>query len=255
VESAIHVCCGKKGSLRQESAIRYVTGFRVKIAEIFYSIQGEGSLIGIPSVFVRTTGCNLRCVWCDTPYTSWQPEGEDLAIGEIMQRVTSYSASHIVLTGGEPMIAPDVLALTSLLREVGLHITIETAGTVFHPVACDLMSISPKLKNSTPTQREGGRWAAQHERLRYQPQVLQRLVREYRHQLKFVVAAEADLAEIRNIQQEVGALPSNVILMPEGVDRDTLQERGVWIAEICKREGYRFSPRLHVDLWGARRGV
>jgi 7-carboxy-7-deazaguanine synthase len=255
VESATRVCCGKKGSLRQESAIRCATGFRVKIAEIFYSIQGEGSLIGVPSVFVRTTGCNLRCVWCDTPYTSWQPEGEDLAIGEIMQRVTSYSASHIVLTGGEPMIAPDVLALTSLLREVGLHITIETAGTVFHPVACDLMSISPKLKNSTPTQRESGRWAAQHERLRYQPQVLQRLVREYRHQLKFVVAEEADLAEIRNIQQQVGALPSNVILMPEGVDRDTLQERGVWIAEICKREGYRFSPRLHVDLWGARRGV
>jgi 7-carboxy-7-deazaguanine synthase len=241
--------------LRPESAILRVTGLPVKLAEIFYSIQGEGSLIGVPSVFVRTTGCNLRCVWCDTPYTSWQPEGEDLPIDEIMQRVTSYSASHIVLTGGEPMIAPDIVALTSSLRDAGMHITIETAGTVFHPVACDLMSISPKLRNSTPTEREGGRWAAQHERLRYQPRVLQRLTSEYPHQLKFVVAAEADLAEIRNIQQEIGALPGNIILMPEGVDRDTLQQRGVWIAEICKREGYRFSPRLHVDLWGARRGV
>jgi 7-carboxy-7-deazaguanine synthase len=227
----------------------------VKLAEIFYSVQGEGSLIGVPSVFVRITGCNLRCVWCDTPYTSWQPEGEDLTITEVMQRVISYSASHVVVTGGEPMIAPEIVPLTSSLREAGLHITIETAGTVFHPVACDLMSISPKLRNSTPTEREGGRWAAQHERLRYQPRVLQRLISEYPHQLKFVVAEESDLAEIRSIQQEIGASPGNIILMPEGVDRDRLQQRGVWIAEICKREGYRFSPRLHVDLWGARRGV
>jgi 7-carboxy-7-deazaguanine synthase len=227
----------------------------VKLSEIFYSIQGEGSLIGIPSVFVRATGCNLRCVWCDTPYTSWQPEGEDWTLDAIMERVISYSASHVVVTGGEPMISPEILQLTSSLREAGMHITIETAGTVFHPVACDLMSISPKLKTSTPTEREGGRWAAQHDRLRYQPAVLQRLVSEYSYQLKFVVAAETDLDEIRTIQAEVGASPNNVILMPEGIDRDTLQERGLWIAEICKREGFRFSPRLHVDLWGARRGV
>ena len=163
----------------------------MKLSEIFYSIQGEGSLIGIPSVFVRATGCNLRCVWCDTPYTSWQPEGEDWTLDAIMERVISYSASHVVVTGGEPMISPEILQLTSSLREAGMHITIETAGTVFHPVACDLMSISPKLKTSTPTEREGGRWAAQHERLRYQPAVLQRLVSEYSYQLKFVVAAES----------------------------------------------------------------
>jgi len=227
----------------------------VKLSEIFYSIQGEGSLIGVPSVFVRATGCNLRCVWCDTPYTSWQPEGEDWTLDAIMERVISYSASHVVVTGGEPMISPEIFQLTSSLREAGMHITIETAGTVFHPVACDLMSISPKLKTSTPTEREGGRWTAQHDRLRYQPAVLQRLMSEYSYQLKFVVAAQSDLDEIRTIQAEVGASPNNVILMPEGIDRDTLQERGLWIAEICKREGFRFSPRLHVDLWGARRGV
>src|SRR4051795_4605464 len=151
VVSAIPACCGRKDSLRLDSAIRCGTGFSVKLSEIFYSIQGEGSLIGIPSVFVRATGCNLRCVWCDTPYTSWQPEGEDWTLDAIMERVASYSASHVVVTGGEPMIAPEILTLTSALRKAGLHITIETAGTVYHPVACDLMSVSPKLKTSTPT--------------------------------------------------------------------------------------------------------
>jgi 7-carboxy-7-deazaguanine synthase len=145
----------------------------MKIAEIFYSLQGEGALLGVPSVFVRTSGCNLRCVWCDTPYTSWQPEGDDLSIDEILARVESHpQARHVVLTGGEPMIAPRVVELTEGFRARGLHITVETAGTVFHPVACDLMSISPKLAHSTPQ----GSWAVTHERLRIQPDVIARLI-------------------------------------------------------------------------------
>src|SRR5437868_469678 len=104
---------------------------RMKVAEIFYSLQGEGSLVGVPSVFVRTSGCNLRCGWCDTPYTSWKPEGDELSLDEIMQRVGSFAARHVVVTGGEPMIAPEIAALTERLRGNGLHITIETAGTVF----------------------------------------------------------------------------------------------------------------------------
>ena len=104
----------------------------MKIAEIFYSIQGEGALVGVPSVFVRTSGCNLRCVWCDTPYTSWQPEGDELPLDDILSRVDEHpQARHVVLTGGEPMIAPQVVELTERLRARGLHITIETAGTVF----------------------------------------------------------------------------------------------------------------------------
>jgi 7-carboxy-7-deazaguanine synthase len=227
----------------------------VKIAEIFYSVQGEGSLVGVPSVFVRTSGCNLRCVWCDTPYTSWAPEGEDLTVEQIIRQVSEFGAGHVVVTGGEPMIAPQIHELTSGLHEQDLHITIETAGTVYAPVACDLMSISPKLKNSVPHTREGGRWEAQHERLRYQPAVLAQLMREYPYQLKFVVAAEGDLAEIEAMCAELGAPSRNVILMPEGIDRDTLQQRGLWLAEVCKRKGYRISPRLHVDLWGTKRGV
>src|SRR5437868_11581437 len=175
----------------------------MNIAEIFYSVQGEGTLVGVPSVFVRTSGCNLRCVWCDTPYTSWKPEGLKMSIADICARVEAFRARHVVVTGGEPMMFEQVVPLTEGLRNLGLHITIETAGTVFHPVQCDLMSISPKLANSTPHQREGGRWAAQHDRLRYQPDVIKKLIAAYPYQLKFVVSDPGDLAEIQTILTEV----------------------------------------------------
>jgi len=223
----------------------------LKIAELFYSVQGEGSLVGVPSFFIRTSGCNLRCAWCDTPYTSWNPEGFDLSLEQILDQVRAHPARHVVVTGGEPMIAPEILALCEHLHTAGLHITVETAGTVFKPVACDLMSISPKLSNSTPA----GSWAAQHDRLRLNPEILRELIARYEYQLKFVIASPDDLEEVREI---IGALPADtarVILMPEGVDRDVLRVRGVWLAEICKAEGFRFSPRLHVDLYGNRRGI
>ena len=224
----------------------------MRVAEIFYSVQGEGSLVGVPSVFVRTSGCNLRCSWCDTPYTSWNPEGEDLTLDEILDRASAFSAArHVVLTGGEPMIAPGIVDLSRRFRERGMHITVETAGTAFAPVACDLMSISPKLANSTPD----GVFQAQHERLRLQPDVLRRLMSEYDYQLKFVVAREADIEEVAAVVARLQAPPDKVILMPEGVTPKTLDERGAWIAEICKDRGFRFSPRLHIHLYGNKRGV
>ena len=224
----------------------------MKIAEIFYSLQGEGALIGTPSVFVRTSGCNLRCTWCDTPYTSWTPEGAERSLDSIVEEVTGYGAEHVVITGGEPMIAPGIEELTHRLPQ---HVTIETAGTVDTPVRCDLMSISPKLANSTPLDRDSGRWAQQHERLRYQPEILKRLIQLYSYQLKFVIVDPADLAEVRAIVEDIGAARSRVVLMAEGIEASALAERGRWLAEIAKREGYRFTPRLHVDLWGNRRGV
>lgn len=223
----------------------------MRIAEIFHSIQGEGSLVGMPSVFVRTSGCNLRCSWCDTPYTSWQAEGDDWTVERILAAVEAYPARHVVVTGGEPMIAPQMVELTRGLRQRGRHITMETAGTVFAAVECDLMSISPKLANSTPE----GEWAERHERLRIQPDVLRRLMAAYEYQLKFVIARPDDVAEVRELVRALEADAGKVILMPEGIDASVLRERGVWLAEICKREGFRFSPRLHVELWGNRRGT
>lgn len=223
----------------------------MKIAELFYSIQGEGSLVGVPSFFIRTSGCNLRCSWCDTPYTSWHPEGVEMPLDRILDEVRAHPTRHVVVTGGEPMIAPEILPLTEKLRDAGLHITIETAGTVFHPVACDLMSISPKLANSTPE----GPFAAQHERVRVQTPVLAALIARYDYQLKFVIETPTDVGEARDLVNTLAADPGRVILMPEGTDPDRLRERALWLAEICKEEGFRFSPRLHVDLYGNRRGV
>jgi 7-carboxy-7-deazaguanine synthase len=223
----------------------------VKISEIFYSLQGEGGLVGMPSIFVRTSGCNLRCRWCDTPYTSWNPEGEEMTIDAIMAATRKYPASHVVVTGGEPMIAPAIGELTARLKRVGMHVTIETAGTFWADVRCDLLSISPKLTNSTPE----GPFAAQHERLRIQPEILMKLMAAHDYQLKFVIAERSDLDEIRSLVKTLGAPRRNVILMPEGVDINVLRERTAWVAELCKSEGYRFTPRLHIELYGNKRGV
>lgn len=228
----------------------------MKISEIFYSIQGEGILAGIPSVFIRTSGCNLRCVWCDTPYTSWNPEGKEIPLADITRTAVQYGAAHIVITGGEPMLTSEVVELTKEIKKVGkVHITMETAGTVFQPVVCDLMSISPKLANSTPRERDSGRWAEQHDRLRYQPDVLKRLMAEFPYQLKFVVADPSDLEEVQKIVGETAALRERVVLMPEGTTSERIRERSQWLAEIAKREGFRYGPRLHIDIWGDKRGV
>jgi 7-carboxy-7-deazaguanine synthase len=229
----------------------------MKLSELFYSIQGEGKLAGIPSVFVRASGCNLRCAWCDTPYASWQPEGQEVPLEQIISRIAAFGARHVVLTGGEPMIMPDILPLCEALAARGLHLTMETAATVFRPVRIDLASLSPKLSNSTPHQREGGRFAAAHERQRLNLPVIQQFIDTAPDfQLKFVVTGEADLQEIEDILQNLrGWTPPDVLLMPEGTDVQTLAGRAGWVAEVCKRTGYRFCPRLHVALYGNARGT
>jgi len=228
----------------------------MNVSELFYSIQGEGMLTGVPSVFIRTNGCNLRCVWCDTPHTSWRPEGREMPLEEVCAYVEEHTHGHVVFTGGEPLIAPEAAELTRRLRELNQHITIETAGTVApEGIECDLMSISPKLANSTPHNRDGGRFAAQHERLRLNMDVLKRLTADYSYQLKFVVSATGDLDEIRTIAAALRAPAHRVLLMPEGTTQEELSGRAGWVSELCKQEGFRYCPRLHIELYGNRRGV
>ncbi len=227
----------------------------MRICEIFESIQGEGILAGVPSLFLRASGCNLRCSWCDTPYASWAPEGEEMTAEQLVQRAAASKLRHVVITGGEPMIFPDLAPLTRSLEAFGKHITIETAGTVDQDVACHLMSISPKLSNSTPRGIEGGRWVEMHERARLRLDVLRALMARYDYQLKFVIREESDLAEAVALADQLAAPAGRVLLMPEGVEPELLRERSVWLAEVCQRSGFRYSPRLHIFLYGNRRGV
>src|SRR3954468_14954811 len=131
----------------------------MRIAEIFYSIQGEGKLTGVPSVFVRVSGCNLPCTWCDTPYASWHPEGPEMTTDPLLAEIARHPATHVVLTGGEPMMFKELVPLITALKSQGKHITVETAGTLWLEElpqgAIDLASISPKLSNSTPLERDG----------------------------------------------------------------------------------------------------
>ena len=228
---------------------------RLRIAEVFHSIQGEGGLVGIPSFFIRTTGCNLRCEWCDTPYTSWEPEGEWRTIEDLVAAVPT-AARHVVVTGGEPLLWPNLPRLTEALRTAGKHVTIETAGTLFLPLACDLMSVSPKLANSDPGPHRPAAVRADHAARRLDRDVLRRLLERYVCQLKFVVAEPSDLQEIDALLAELPPVaPETVLLMPLGVEAAEVARRGRWLAELCKERGYRYTPRLHIDLYGDTRGT
>ena len=228
----------------------------MRISEIFYSIQGEGRLCGIPSVFIRTSGCNLRCVWCDTPYTSWRPEGKSWSISKIVSEVKKYPSRYIVITGGEPLLAPEIGALTGELKRDGAHITIETAATIFKPLAGDLISLSPKLANSTPWKRENGKFAQLHEKQRLNFTVIQKYLDSYDYQIKFVVERKADFDEIRHVLDNLKNVdPARVLVMAQGTRKKQLSEKAKWIVELCKENGYGFTPRLHIELYGNRRGT
>ncbi len=232
----------------------------MRISEIFHSAQGEGLLLGVPSVFVRTSGCNLRCRWCDTPYASWNPEGEEMTPEEIVRRVTAYDCPHVVLTGGEPMVASGIRELAALLKVAGLHITIETAATMPpEGIACDLASLSPKLADSTPSAEQAGAWSARHEAARYRPDGIRQWMENYACQLKFVFSQPEQLPEIEELLNEVGAVPGftrdRVLLMPEGTDSVALREKAAVLAKLCIEHGFRYAPRLHIELFGNTRGT
>jgi 7-carboxy-7-deazaguanine synthase len=231
----------------------------MRIAEVFCSLQGEGLLTGTPSVFIRTSGCNLRCAFCDTPYASWEPEGEEMSVSQIVERVASREERHVVLTGGEPMIFLEATPLTRELRRLGRHITIETAGTRHQPVECDLMSISPKLSNSTPITANGQLghgWVQRHDQRRIAPEVIRRLVREYVYQFKFVVESLASCAEV---ERYLAGFPEidrcRVMLMPEGTDPKTLRERADWLEPYCREHGLLYCPRKQIEWYGLQRGT
>lgn len=228
----------------------------MRISEIFYSVQGEGRRLGTPSVFIRTSGCNLRCVWCDTPYTSWRPEGEEWSVDEILNEIRPYPTPFAVVTGGEPMLAPDIIELTKKLKQKKYHVTIETDATIFKPVACDLVSMSPKLSNSTPWRKDGGRFARMHENHRLNLAVVQKFINLYDYQLKFVVEKRRDFDEIEGILKRLkGTTPSKILAMAQARTKRELHEKAPWIVDLCKAHGFRYTPRLQIELYDNRRGT
>lgn len=234
----------------------------LRINECFVSIQGEGLLVGVPSSFVRVAGCNLRCAWCDSPQTSWSPQGQRESL-ETLVAFCEAGPRHVVVTGGEPLLFSPVAELCRRLRALGKHVTIETAGTVELPgLAVDLMSLSPKLSHSAPHERDPV-WGARHEARRWRPDVLRPLMAQP-WQLKFVVRTlgepelQRDLREIEAMLAELeveAASRERVLLMPECTDPAQLPSAYAKLAEICRDAGFRLGQRLHIAIFGHRPGT
>ena len=240
--------------------------------EIFYSIQGEGKSMGIPSVFVRTSLCNLHCIWCDTDYTwnwvgtrfshvndatpgykkfskkDWIAECE---VAKVAETVAEFNCKNIILTGGEPMLQqPALVALTELLRSKSsdYNFEVETNGTLSPTLAFDAAinqyNVSPKLENSANSRR-----------LREKPAALHFFATSPKANFKFVIAEKNDLEEVLGMIKTYAISAEKIWLMPEGTSASALAQRRKWLVEICKHHGFRYSDRLHVQIWGAKKGV
>ena len=232
----------------------------VQIAELYPSLQGEGRLAGTPSVFVRTSGCNLRCTWCDTPFTSWEPTGTNRTVSSLVEEIIKHGLRHVVITGGEPLLAADIHFLCNILQQEGQHITIETAGTVLPaegPPAANLMSLSPKLGSSTPSEETG--WEQRHEKRRRRDDIIQ-LLRATPNQIKFVIDSSSDLDEAVSWLDDLEIKPQSrearhVYLMPQGVSQSRLQKEYVWLESACKKLGFQLCERHHITWYGNTRGT
>ncbi len=240
--------------------------------EIFFSIQGEGKSIGVPSIFVRTTRCNLHCIWCDTDYT-WNWIGTRFAhvhdvlpgyqkfdkkewiatcpVEEVVAQVAAYPCRNVILTGGEPLLQQrGLVALMLALREQSpdYRFETETNGTLLpnldFDVTIDQYNVSPKLENSANSRK-----------LRERPAVLRFFAHHPKANFKFVIAAPDDLSEVLDLLDRYAIAPEKVWLMPEGTSAAALAERRFWLVDICKQYNFRYSDRLHVQIWGSKKGV
>lgn len=230
------------------------------ISEIFYTFQGEGKRLGRPSIFIRSSTCNLRCKWgntlCDTWYTSWKPEGKGWSVQQIMDEIKQWPCKEVVITGGEPFLQNDLEPLCRRLKEEGYYITIETNGTIFKNVKVDLLSISPKLESSTPGEDTPiERKMHEERRLAWLNNFVQFDDLYGDCQVKFVVDKPEDIVEIEQLVRSASLKDRIMWLMPQGITREELLERSVWIIEECKKRGWNFTPREHINVYGNKRGV
>ena len=224
--------------------------FRVSLADpLFFSLQGEGATIGRPSIFIRLMGCSVGCVWCDTKYSWSGPPVEEKTISEILDFCEEHEGAQVVVTGGEPLESPQFPTLIEALHAAGLRVEVETAGHI--PPSEDLLervdqwNVSPKLQSAQISEEK-------------QPTTIDWLRRAKEPYLKFVVHQADELDEVESvlIKYSLGDFPrSRVIISPGGKTREQMEHRLFALAEPAMNRGFRFTPRLHVMLWGDKRGV
>lgn len=228
----------------------------MKVSEIFHSIQGEGLQAGVPSIFVRLAGCPLRCRWCDTPYAWSARAGKKMTARKIILSIEQYQCQHVVITGGEPLIWSQIPTLSNMLHHRGYHLTVETAGIQYRKFYCDLLSLSPKLSNSLPLpNRPAARLA--HSRLIAKPAPIRRLLDHHsEYQLKFVVDCIAAVNEVKDFLTQLGKIdPERIMLMPQAADRRTYRKVAPKVARWAIESGWRFSPRLQIELYNGLPGT
>lgn len=228
----------------------------IQIAETFVSRQGEGMRVGNPSFFVRTTGCNLRCWFCDTPYASWQPRGEPMTVDAIVQQARQSGVRDVVLTGGEPLLWRQSDELVGALTAEDFHVTIETAGTIERNVAPNLLSLSPKLADSGPSKIEFPDWAIRHEKRRMPIDTMRRLIDQAKQiQVKFVISDPSQFEEIEQCVEELGVAAVSVWIMPQGTTNAQLNAAAKWVEPESSKRGFRFADRMQIRWYGNRPGT
>jgi len=210
----------------------------MRISEIFHSLQGEGVLIGTPTVFVRTCGCNLECIWCDTKYAR-EEEGTEMSPSEVVERVRGFDTPYVCLTGGEPLLQKDMFELVELLLKNSLHVTIETNGSLsLEELPCSdglLISMDIKCPSSGMSER----------------MMMENLeLLSPADQLKFVIADEEDIHFAENVLKKHRVLCPVIMTPVGGIDLRRLAER-----VLKKRLNVRVLPQLQKIIWGERRGV
>ena len=223
--------------------------------EIFYSIQGEGVNIGVPTVFLRLALCNLKCDWCDTKYTwdwdhyEYEKEVRDMSPSAVEEEITRFGCNHLVITGGEPLMqARQMVPLARSLKKLDYFIEVETNGTLVPPQEfssmVDQWNVSPKLANSANTVKR-----------REVPRALNYFSSLPNAYFKYVVENPDDIQEILSLNSTYGIASASTLLMPQAVDSFELLQKSRWMVERCQETGFRFSTRLQVLLWGAKRGL
>lgn len=225
------------------------------VAEMYdkLTVQGEGPSIGQPCTFLRLSGCNLNCTWCDSKF-SWDKShpnftSEKSTVGDVFEWYQGTGANFLVITGGEPLLqSKSIHHLLYYMRTSGKHdrVEVETAGTLipgFPAVLVDQFNVSPKLENSLNRFDK-----------RYKPDVLQFFVSTDRAIFKFVVTDITDFQEIDRIVSLNNIPPSSVYIMPEGITTEAVAEHTRLVAESAILRGYRLTTRLHVLIWGNERG-